>query len=355
MPVPATSSRPLHVLMVTGAYPTTEQPYSGAFIKDQADSLIAEGVQVDVIHPRPGFTPLRYASALCQVFFRTWTGTYDVVHGHYGLWCLVARMQWRTPAVASFLGSDLLSATNTLQQEGRKHARVARLSQWLARSMDAVIVKSDEMRQLVPSVNAFVIPNGVNFELFRPIPRAEARAALGWNPEGLYVLFGNDPQRPVKDYPLAQAAVERVRARGVPLELMVASGLPHDKIPWHMNASNVLLLTSVFEGSPNVVKEAMACNLPVVATNVGDVAQVIGRTEGCSVCPRDADALADALQRALRHDTPTTGRADIAHLDRSRVARQIIDVYHYARKRIVNRTEQVETLQALSLTPPSGE
>src|SRR6266568_3948463 len=103
-----TIKQALRVLMVTGVYPTEQIPHAGTFIKSQADSLIAAGLEVEVIHPKPGPVALRYASAMTQVFVKTLTGRFDIVHGHYGQWCLFARMQWTTPVVASFMGSDLL-------------------------------------------------------------------------------------------------------------------------------------------------------------------------------------------------------------------------------------------------------
>ncbi len=143
-------------------------------------------------------------------------------------------------------------------------------------------------------------------------------------------MFGNDPNIPVKGFPLAQAAIKHLRARGVAAELKIAAGLPQTTVVQYINAGNALLLPSLQEGSPNIVKEAMACNVPVVATEVGDVADVIGRTDGCFVCPHDAKAIAAALEQALRHDGPTTGRADVAHLERSAIARRIFDVYKRA-------------------------
>src|SRR5205807_2701743 len=148
-----------------------------------------------------------------------------------------------------------------------------------------------------------------------------------WDQHRYYVLFGNDPKIPVKNFPLAQAAIECLSNRGISAELVVANGLPQTKLMQYINASNVLILSSVAEGSPNIVKEAMACNVPVVSTDVGDVSQVIGRTEGCSVCSPDPTALAAGLEQALRHTEPTTGRADIIHLDRTVVAQQVIAVY----------------------------
>src|SRR5437588_10920283 len=248
------------VLMVTGIYPTAARPDKGTYIKSQVDSLIAAGMEVEVLHPKPGPVPLRYAGAFAQVFLKTLTGHFDVVHGHYGLWCLTARMQWTTPVVASFLGDDLLGTVIAAGGYSKKGTFVTHISRWLCQHVDAVIVKSEEMKKAasVSKDNIYIIPNGVDFELIRSIPGAEARAALGWDPDRYYILFGNDPRIPVKNFPLAQAAIERLRARGTLAELVVASGLQQTKVVQYMNASNALILPSIAEGSPNVVKETMA-------------------------------------------------------------------------------------------------
>ncbi|HEV2580666.1 MAG TPA: glycosyltransferase, partial [Ktedonobacteraceae bacterium] len=332
--LPRDARKPYRVLMVTGIYPTAARPDKGTYIKSQVESLIAAGLEVEVIHPKPGPAPLRYASAYLQVFLKTLTRKFDVVHGHYGIWCLTARLQWTTPVVASFLGSDLLGVVTADGGFSSFGERVARISRWLCRHVDAVIVKSEEMKNAVQGKGSiFIIPNGVDFDLFRPRPRAQVRAELGWDADRSYVLFGNDPRRTVKNFPLAQAAFERLHTRGVDAELVVANGLPHEQVAHYINASNAVLLTSFTEGSPNIVKEAMACNVPVVSTNVGDVAQLISDTDGCAVCPGDPDALADALVVALHHTEPTTGRSNIQHLDRSAVAPQVIAVYEQVIKK----------------------
>ncbi|HZO71838.1 MAG TPA: glycosyltransferase [Ktedonobacteraceae bacterium] len=328
-PIPAPSDNRLRVLMVTGVYPTEERPHAGTFIKSQVDSLITAGLTVDILHPRPGPSPLRYISAAIQVFGKTLTGRYDIVHGHYGLWCLVARLQWRTPVVASFLGDDILG---TITAEGHHSAKgqiVTAISRKLCYLADAVIVKSIQMKEEArgPQHKIFVIPNGVNFEQFHPIAREKARALLEWDQRRYYVLFSNNPAIPVKNFSLARAAAERVRSKGFDVELVVASGLPHTTVASYMNASNALILTSLAEGSPNVVKEAMACNVPVIATNVGDVDAVIGRTSGCHVCPHDPEELANALETVLQHGERTTGRQDISHLNNALIAQQIIALY----------------------------
>ena len=320
-------NRPLRVLMVTGIYPTEDQPHKGTFIKSQVDSLIAAGVEVEVIHPKPGPILMRYLSIIAQVWQRTRTKRFDIVHGHYGQFCLFARLQWSAPVVASFLGDDLLGTPLGDGKYSRLHALNTKISRWLCKRVDAVIVKSAEMKRAAGIRHAFVIPNGVDFELFRPAQRADAREALGWHQDRHYIVFGNDPNIPRKGYALAHSAVEQLRTQGVPVELIVANGLQQKKLVQYLNASDALILSSLSEGSPNIVKEAMACNIPVVATNVGDVVELIGQTAGCTVTSHVPEELAKGIETALRHDGPTTGRSDIAHLERSVVATQVISVY----------------------------
>jgi glycosyltransferase involved in cell wall biosynthesis len=266
------------------------------------------------------------------------SGRYDIVHGHYGLWCLVARLQWRAAVVSAFLGDDLLGTITTRGGYSRKSRLVVRVSRWLCRVSDAATVKSEQMKSASGKDDVVVIPDGIDFRLFHPIPRAEARAALGWDQDKNYILFANNPAIPVKNFALAQAALRRLTEQGIAAELVVANGLPQTTVVQYMNASNALILPSLAEGTPNVVKEAMVCNIPIVATDVGDVAQVIGQTAGCSVCPFDAEYLANALARAIQHKEPTTGRADIAHLESSVVVAQVLELYEQAIIRHKKRT-----------------
>src|SRR6266705_4297182 len=154
-----TIKKPFHVLVVTGAYPTEQRPHAGTFIKSQIDSLIAVGLEIEVIHPKPWPVLLRYAAATMQVFLKTLTGHFDVVHGHYGQWCLIARMQWTTPVVASFLGDDLLGTVSANGSYSNMGRLIVRSSRWLCQQVDAVIVKSAGMKKAAAGGSVFVIPN----------------------------------------------------------------------------------------------------------------------------------------------------------------------------------------------------
>src|SRR5437763_12135771 len=113
-------------MLATVVFTTDQIPHSGTIIKTQADTLISAGLEVEVIHPKPGPVALRYASAMMQVFVKTLTGRFDIVHGHYGQWCLFARMQWTTPVVASFMGDDLLGTVTADARYSKKSAFVVR-------------------------------------------------------------------------------------------------------------------------------------------------------------------------------------------------------------------------------------
>ena len=315
------------VLMVTGIYPTARKPHEGTFIVPIVEALRSAGHQVDILYPGVFPAPLRYIWAAFLVFLKTLSGRYDIVHGHYGLWCLVARLQWRAAVVSAFLGDDLLGTITSRGSYSKKSLLVVRISRWLCHVSDAATVKSEQMKQAAGCEHVVVIPDGIDFARFYPLPREEVRAKLGWEQKKYYVLFANNPAIPVKNVALAQAALQRLVERGLSAELVCVYGQPQDVVMRFMNASNALILSSLAEGAPNVVKEALACNLPVVATDVGDVAQVIGRTAGCSVCSHDADELAAALEKALLAARPTTGRSDIAHLASSIVMNDVLKLY----------------------------
>jgi glycosyltransferase involved in cell wall biosynthesis len=114
-------------------------------------------------------------------------------------------------------------------------------------------------------------------------------------------------------------------------ELVVAWQVPHSKIPVYMNACNALLFVSMYEGSPNVVKEALACNLPVVSVSVGDVPERLAGISGCVVsADDDPNTLARAIEQVLRSDRRVDGRASVSELNEELLARRMIQIYESA-------------------------
>jgi len=188
-------------------------------------------------------------------------------------------------------------------------------------------VKSAEMKRKLGLASAQIIPNGVDLNAFRPLDRNEARKALGLDPEKKYVLFPYDPAEQRKRYDLIRAAVAEAQFSNPELEILHVRGVPRERMPLYMNAADLLLLASIFEGSPNAVKEAMAVNLPVVSVDVGDVRELLGQTEGCLIVPRDTKAMAGKIVEVCRSPVRTQGREQIARLSIENVAKQVVAVY----------------------------
>ena len=197
--------------------------------------------------------------------------------------------------------------------------------------VDAVIVKSPEMAEIIAPVPAHVVPNGVDLDQFQPQDREAVARSLGWPNDCHYVLFPGNPGDPRKGYSLAKTVIELAAPRvSERLELVALRKVDPELVPVYMNACNAMLMVSLLEGSPNVVKEAMACNLPIVSVPVGDVEILLADVPGTVVCPRDANALADALVDFLVNPPLVEGRAAILDrgLDLDSVANRIMNIYY---------------------------
>jgi teichuronic acid biosynthesis glycosyltransferase TuaC len=159
------------------------------------------------------------------------------------------------------------------------------------------------------------------------MPRDEARARIGLPEDKRLVLWAGEYFRPEKRWDIVQEAMALLKAGDPNAELVLLSGHSHDDVPVYMNAADVLLLVSDAEGSPMVVKEAMACNVPVVSTAAGDVANVIGRTEGCFVTSQEPRDVVEKLKLALAFGRRTNGREAVQDMELDEISRRIIAVY----------------------------
>jgi teichuronic acid biosynthesis glycosyltransferase TuaC len=314
----------MRVLMITAEWPTLQHPEWAPFIVRQAESLRRRGVEVDVC-PLEGHRSLKnYARARARVARLLAESPYDLVHAQWAQSALAA-LPKRLPLVVTFRGSDvegIVGPNGRYTVAGRLLQGISRV---VARIADEAIAVSERLARRLPR-RCWIIPSGLDLELFRPAPRGKARARLGLAPEAPLVLFAASPENPIKRYGLALEAARRARAG-----LVVASGVPHALMPAYMNACDALVLTSTHEGSPNVVKEALACGLPVVSVNVGDVQQRIGGIEGCVICEEDtAAAVAAGIARVLARGGRVEGRAAVSDLDEDPLAGRVCAVYRSA-------------------------
>lgn len=317
----------MKVLIMTAIYPTPKNPAFGSFVRTQAEALKRAGVSIEVLVLKGRYRKAIYPKAIFQLRSRLRHGSFDLVHAHYGLVGMVARTQWKVPVVVTYHGDDLLG---TIDEEGyktRASTLIAAAGKKLAQRVDAAIVQTREMANKLERANVYVIPHEVEFELFKPTDREEARRILGLDVKKRYLLFAANPQIPVKRFPLAKAAADLLASRDPSIELLVVFKETQDRLALYMSASDVLVFPSYQEGSPNIIKQAMACNLPIVATDVGDVRQVIGGTDGCYVCEPSTTEFAGRLLEVLLRRKRTVGRDHIQHLDSAAVSERIIEVY----------------------------
>lgn len=324
------------VLFVTNMWPDDERPWYGTFIRTQRDSLEQLGLPIDVLYIRGYLSQLAYARGMARAAQLNRSHRWDIVHAHYGHSAVAARFDVRHPLVISYCGDDLLgtpASDGGMTPRSRAEAAIFRR---LAHVASGTITKSTAMAEILPRsclARNHVIPNGVDTERFRPIPQAEARDRLGWPQDDRVALFAGNPEIPRKNYALAAAACAALNNGSVAPTLRVAWGIPPDAMPIWMSAADALLLPSISEGSPNVVKEAMACELPVVATPVGDVRERLTGIPGCHVAPPRVEAFADALADALACGRSAEARASVAALSLGRVAERVRSVYEEVRTR----------------------
>jgi glycosyltransferase involved in cell wall biosynthesis len=315
------------VLVVTNLWPTESDPGYGSFVQAQMESLRPLGVEFDALFIDGRASRWNYLRGVSRMRALLRQKHYDLIHAHFGLSGWVSRCQFRVPVVVSFMGDDVLGRP---RRNGSitAYGRFLQASSFvLARIVTASIVKSAEMKAKLRLASAEIIPNGVDLNAFRPIDRVEARKELGLDPAKKYVLFPYDPTEQRKRYDLIQAAVEEAQASNPAIEILHARGVPRERMPLYMNAADVLVLASIFEGSPNAVKESMAVNLPVVAADVGDVRELIGTTEGCTIVPREVEPMAEKIVEVCRRAARTRGREAIARLSIEKVAERVVAVY----------------------------
>ncbi len=317
------------VLFITNMWPDELRPYYGSFIASQAHSLSAAGIGVDVLYVRGFLGPQVYAKALGAISRIAGRRSYDVVHAHYGHTAAVGLGISQRPLVISFCGEDLLGAPREHGITAKSRAELTVFRQ-LGRFADATITKSLEMELALPRrlrARNRIVPNGVDLDLFAPRPRAAARAELGWDADEKVMLFLGDPRDERKNVRLAERAAALVAQRRERTRLHVAWAIDPLAVPLHMNAADCMVFASRSEGSPNAIKEAMACELPIVATPVGDIPERLRGVPGCWVTDAEPAAIADALLAALDADRTPAARAAVEVLGLGRVAERLLGIY----------------------------
>ena len=283
-------------------------------VKNQGESLKRIGIDVDyfTIKQKGIKGYLKAAKELKRVLIKE---RYDVIHAHYWLSGIVATLAGAKPIVVSLMGDDVKASLIF-----RFIIRVFYKISW-----SKIIVKSKDMYETLNIKDAYIVSNGVNFDRFKPIDKEIALSYTKWNPNKRHILFTSDPDRRVKNFKLAKEAFEYLNDSS--LELHYMRHIDNSLVPYYYNSADVVILTSLWEGSPNAIKEAMACNIPIVSVDVGDVRDIISNTKGCFIASNRVDDFANKIKLALTFNKRTTGREDIKDLREDEVAKKIVSIY----------------------------
>ena len=312
----------MRVLVVTNLYPTDRRPGLGPFVRDQVVALRElDGIEVDLhsFDPPGGITP--YVRETLTLLRRFRGARYDVVHAHYGLTGACSLAVRRGRHVTTFHGDDLrLAKTAPI---ARVVARLidlpATVSANLARSEAATLGGPGVKRRVA------VLPCGIDLERLRPLDRRQARAELGLDPDARYLLFPADPARPEKRHDRARELAE---AAGPDVTLLHYADTPPERVPLYVNAANAVIVTSEREGFGLASLEALACNVPVLATDVGIAPLALAGIDGTLCAPYERERWSRALAPHLDADDPRVeGRGRAALFGSRRMAERVLHAY----------------------------
>jgi glycosyltransferase involved in cell wall biosynthesis len=307
----------MRVLVVTNLEPDSRTPQRGRWVIDQIEAIRRRGVEVELFSFALGKRQYLPATRRLRSLLRR--ERFDLVHAHYGIagWC--ARLAGARPLIVTFHGTDV------------RHRVVGPLSRRLARRADIAAGVSRALfgpeggrpgLPRVPGASA-VLPCGPDLDRFRSLPRREARAELGLDADGRYLLFPADPARPEKRHDRARELAEAAGA-----ELLTYAATPPERVPDMIAASNAVLLTSEREGFGLAPLEALACDVPVLATRVGNHPVALDGVAGALCAPYDMDAWSAVLRGHLDTAEPrVAGRARAALWSAERMAKRVLDAW----------------------------
>ena len=292
--------------------------YMAPFVYEQMNAIQALGVECRAILVDKGRNG--YSRALKEIKKAIREFSPDIVHAHYGLCGLIANLQRIVPVVTTYHGTDL---------HDKRLRRVSQLSVVLSKRN--IVVSKALSDNLLKQKSIRVIPCGVNADLLIPLEKDSARMELGWDVSKKYILFSKEFYNPAKNYPLAKAAVDEYNSKysnGSDAELLEFIGYTREQVLLLYNAVDCVLMTSDHEGSPQFIKEAMACNCPVVSVDVGDVKHVIAGTEGCYIAERNPDDIARKIDLAIKQGKTSGRERVLQEFDSRVVARKVVNVYN---------------------------
>ena len=287
------------------------------FVIEQAENLQKLGIEIHLF-PIFGKGIRGYIKNIIKLYRYIKKDKFDILHGHF-LWSVVVCvLQVKIKKVGTFHGTDL------------NKWFMRKISKMVLPFLDGIIVVSNKMSQLVSSNKKIVVPCGVDLALFKPLGIDEILSNVIVDTNKKNILFCSSFDRGEKNYTMAKEAV-KIAAKGIKINLIELKNLSRDQVNKLLNQVDLLLMTSLREGSPQIIKEAMACNCPIVSTDVGDVRWLLGNIEGHFITENDPQDCAEKITIALQYGKRTKGRDRVIELglDSDTIAKRIISVYKF--------------------------
>lgn len=319
----------MNVLHIVGGLPHKDNSFFQPFVQHQIDSLGKEGINISILNIHGYKSFLNYFLIAGELKKIIKEKKINLIHAHYSYSVIPTLFLGKDiPIVLSLMGSDLLGSPD---QKGNMTLRGVfdkKFTQLILRKVDYIIVKSEKMRYHVKNkVPIDVIPNGINFDLFKQMDQNLARKKLNLNQDEFLILFLGNPNNHVKNFNLAKNSFDIFHSNYSDTKLLAPFGITSEEVVTYMNACDVLLFTSFWEGSPNVVKEAMACNLPIISTDVGDVNNIINGTSNCYIVNFTEEDIVDKLSTIYNNSKRSNGRNMVQHLSDDLISKKIVKIY----------------------------
>lgn len=312
----------MKILYITNMYPNSTNPYYGIFVKEQIDAIQeVQNVKHDVYVIKGRESKFNYIKSIFGIHKIISRGKYDLIHVHFGLSAFfLLFFKPRIPLILTLHGSDIQSGQ-------QKYLQV--ITKWVLRRADKAIVVNNNMVDVTKRYisDIHVIPCGVNTQFFSP------RNDIKTNNDTKYhIVFPSSRNRYIKNYPLFKATCIILKEKyNLDIECHYLENLSRNEVASLYQCSNLMLLTSISEGSPQVVKEAMASNLSVVTTNVGDVMHLLSGVANCYVAPKpEPELLAQLAYQSLTQKTQGLSPREkllSLKLDDCSVAQDVIALY----------------------------
>jgi len=321
-------------------YPTPEYSFYGIFVKEQVESLREEGIFVDIFFINGRDNRLNYFLAVPRLIKKLRFGGYDIVHAHhtyciYPFWIAKLILGLKTSLILTFHEGEVLRSSGFVPRDIDAVSKLVyskRIKKWALWRTDYLIAVCKGLIEVSNfKRKSTVMPPGVDLELFQPMNKYKCRGKLNLPKDKKIVFFPADVKNPerrtLKGFDILQSTFAILRTDN--LLLITGGNISHQDMPLYMNASDVVVQASYFEASPMVIKEAMACNVSIVSTDVGDTKEIVGNTEGCFICEREPEDIAQKIRLALDYGKRTNGRKRIEELGLGlqQIAQTIIKIY----------------------------